>query len=476
MKNIRCSSAADIFLFPFIHFHVESWRCDMSRKKQFITNTALLTFSALMLRAAGMLFQGWLASRIGAEGIGLYQLSGSVTILFSVIAVSGVRFAATKLVSEEAASKYGNIHSIIKYCSVYAAAFGILAFGALWSLSEPLGFLWVEDARIVLSLRIASAALPFVALSAVFSGYFTALGRVWKMVLVQTISIAIGIVITILLLSRTNLTDLKTTCSIITFGNTTSEFLGFLLLLLFYLHELRQRKPIPMRKSNPAKRILSAALPLALSSYTRTGLNTLEHMMIPKGLRLSGLSAEAALSGYGMIHGMALPVVLFPACLLISLAELVVPELSHSQARGEIKRIHYIIHQCRRGTAIYAAVTAIMILILSDLIADQIFHTPECAKAIRSLAPLIPVMNLDTVTDGCLRGLGQQTRVMAINILDAAFGVLFVLLLLPGNGVKGYIQMIWITEIANFILSSYALKQSLRKIRASGSNAEGSDR
>ena len=417
----------------------------MSRKKQFITNTALLTFSALMLRAAGMLFQGWLASRIGAEGIGLYQLSGSVTILFSVIAVSGVRFAATKLVSEEAASKYGNIHSIIKYCSVYAAAFGILAFGALWSLSEPLGFLWVEDARIVLSLRIASAALPFVALSAVFSGYFTALGRVWKMVLVQTISIAIGIAITVLLLSRTNLTDLKTTCSIITFGNTASEFLGFLLLLLFYLHELRQRKPIPMRKSNPAK-------------------------------RLSGLSAEAALSGYGMIHGMALPVVLFPACLLISLAELVVPELSHSQARGEIKRIHYIIHQCRRGTAIYAAVTAIMILILSDLIADQIFHTPECAKAIRSLAPLIPVMNLDTVTDGCLRGLGQQTRVMAINILDAAFGVLFVLLLLPGNGVKGYIQMIWITEIANFILSSYALNQSLRKIRASDFNAEGSDR
>ena len=98
-----------------------------------------------------------------------------------------------------------------------------------------------------------------------------------------------------------------------------------------------------------------------------------------------------------------------------------------------------------------------MMIILADVLANHIFHTPECAKVIRTLAPLIPVMNLDTITDGCLRGLGQQSIVMAINIVDAALGVALVYYLLPNYGTTGYIGMIWITESFNCLISSFAL-------------------
>ena len=441
----------------------------MSRKKLILVNTALLTFSALLIRMLGMLFQAWLAYHLGAEGIGLYQLSGSVTVLFSVFAVSGVRFAATKLVSEETASHPdGNAAAVMRCCSLYAMLFGFLACALLWYLAEPLGFLWVGDARVVRSLRLASAAMPFIALSAVLTGYFTACGRIWKMVLVQLLVTLIGAGISVVLLLRTDLFNLEKTCAVITFGSAVSETLGFAFLLLFYLgersHQQTEVKPGP----NLSKRMLAAALPLALSSYTRTALNTLEHMLIPKGLRLSGLSAETALSGYGVIHGMALPAVLFPACLLVSLSELIVPELTRSKTQGQIARIRHIVQICRTGTLIYAAITAALLFYLAEPIAEHIFHNAECAMNIRLLAPLIPVMNLDTITDGCLRGLGQQSRVMAINILDAALGVTFVLLLLPSGGLKGYIQMIWITETINCLLSSFSLRQTLKAEKASG--------
>ena len=159
---------------------------------------------------------------------------------------------------------------------------------------------------------------------------------------------------------------------------------------------------------------------------------------------------------------------MFPSCLLFSLAELIVPELTRSQANDQNKRIIHITRACRVGSLIYAAASAAVLFLSANVISARIFHTPECAEAIRMLAPLIPIMNLDTITDGCLRGLGQQGRVMAINILDAALGVFFVLVLLPRNGLKGYIQMIWITEIINCLLSSIALRQTLRKSKASG--------
>ena len=441
----------------------------MSRKKMILVNTALLTVSTLLIRMIGMFFQAWLASRLGAEGIGLYQLSGSVTVLFSVFAVSGVRFAATKLVSEEAASHSGgNASAVMRCCAIYAMLFGFLSCALLWCLAKPLGFLWVGDARVVHALRVASAAMPFIALSSVLNGYFTAYGRIWKMVLVQFLVTLIGAGISVVLLLRTDLFDLEKTCVVITFGSVVSETLGFAFLLLFYLGERSHQNTEKKSGSNLTKRMLTAALPLALSSYTRTALSTLEHMLIPKGLRLSGLSAEAALSGYGVVHGMALPAVLFPSCLLVSLSELIVPELTRSKAQRQIARIRHIVRSCRIGTLIYAAITAVLLFCLADLIAGRIFHNAECAMSIRLLAPLIPVMNFDTITDGCLRGLGQQSRVMAINILDAALGVAFVLLLIPSGGLKGYLQMIWITEIVNCLLSSFSLRQTLKAENASG--------
>ena len=70
-------------------------------RRRLLYNTALLTGSSLLMNAIAMAFQAWLAGRIGAAGIGLYQLVLSVSGLCATFAISGVRFAATRLVAEE---------------------------------------------------------------------------------------------------------------------------------------------------------------------------------------------------------------------------------------------------------------------------------------------------------------------------------------------------------------------------------------
>ena len=87
------------------------------RKTVFIKNAAILTASSLILRFAGILFKVWLAARIGAEGIGLYQLIFSVYVLASTFATSGISTAVTRLVTEEMAlgSKKG-VKKILLRC------------------------------------------------------------------------------------------------------------------------------------------------------------------------------------------------------------------------------------------------------------------------------------------------------------------------------------------------------------------------
>ena len=65
----------------------------------------------------------------------------------------------------------------------------------------------------------------------------------------------------------------------------------------------------------------------------------------------------------------------------------------------------------------------------------------------------MPIMYLDTVTDGMLRGLGQQLYSMKYNVIDSVICLVLVYILLPKYGVYGYIFILYFSEIFNFILS-----------------------
>ena len=65
--------------------------------KKLVYNTALLTGSSLLMRCIGMAFQAWLAGRIGATGIGLFQLVMSVEMLCSTLAACTACFSAVRL-------------------------------------------------------------------------------------------------------------------------------------------------------------------------------------------------------------------------------------------------------------------------------------------------------------------------------------------------------------------------------------------
>ena len=84
-------------------------------KRVLVYNTALLTASSLLMQGIAMAFQVWLAGRIGPAGIGLYQLVLSVTGLCATFAISGIRFASTRLVSEELGlERQGGVRAAMK--------------------------------------------------------------------------------------------------------------------------------------------------------------------------------------------------------------------------------------------------------------------------------------------------------------------------------------------------------------------------
>lgn len=432
--------------------------------KKLVYNTALLTGSSLLMRCIGMAFQAWLAGRIGATGIGLFQLVMSVEMLCTTLAVSGIRFAATRIVAEEIGSgREGAVGTAVFRCCMYSLLFGCTAAAVLMSFAEPVGFLWIGDARTVMSLRILACGLPFLSLSSVLSGYFTACGRVWKSALVHLIEQLSYIGLVALFLSRTPQGDIERNCAAVTAGITASDMLSFALMFAFFLGDRRAHAARSARSERLTARMLGVALPLAVSSYARSALSTLEHMLVPRGLRRSGLSADSALAGYGVIQGMAMPLISFPSCLLMAVAELIVPELTEAQMRGDGALIRRTVSKLIKRSLLFSALAAAALFSLAGALSSAVYGSDEAAVYIRLLAPLVPVMYTDMVVDGCLKGLGQQVWSMGINIFDAALGAALVWLLLPVGALDAYIGIIYADELINFALSAARLRRVCRR-------------
>ncbi len=430
-------------------------------------NTALLTASGLMIRFVGMLWQIWLVGRIGEVGIGLFQLVLSVAALASTVAVSGSRYTTTRLVSEELGVDCpGGAARALTVCLLYGLFFGLAAGLVLMLLAEPVGFLWLGDARTVRPLMLLAIEMPLTGLDAVMHGYFTAVGRVWKSVCIGIGQQLVTIAVTAAILVHGPSGNIEYACRAVTLGRVLGAAAEAAVMWSVFVRD-RRTHGIRCRRSDAplprmTERALSAALPLAAASYARSGLSTLQHLLVPIGLTASGLAAEAALAGYGVVQGMALPVVLFPACVMTAAAELIVPKLTETQVQNDVAGIRDTAGAVLRLGLRFSLLCAAILLALGDRLGLALYGSAEAGRYIRLLSLIVPVMYLDTLTDGCLKGLGEMMFCMYVNIADAGLSALMVWLLLPRWGLPAYLFTICFTETFNFVLSMLRLRRTAK--------------
>lgn len=427
----------------------------MKRIKTFLINGFIITLTTLVLRGVSVFFNAYLSNNLGAEGMGLYSLVSSVFGFGVTFASSGINLGTTRLVSEALANNRGReIRKALWRCTIYSLAFSTVAFIVLFSFSDIIGEKLLGDIRTVRSLRILSASLPFISLSSVLNGYFMAVRRAYKSASVMILEQFVNISVTVKLLSFFVTKDIEYACIAVAVGTLAAEVLSLCYNALLFAYDKKKHIASDGRvKKDLTKRLLSISLPLALSTYIRSGLVTLEHLLIPYGLRKSGAPYSQSLSSYGLIHGMVFPIIMYPSCFIYTFSGLLVPEIAGCMEKNEKKKIDDIISKVLRYSLIFSVgVSGIMICFAYE-ISMLFYHSPEAYPYIRLFAPLISVMYLDGAVDGLLKGLDQQLYSMKVNIADAALSVLLVYTLIPRFAVKGYIIAVFACEIFNCGLS-----------------------
>ncbi len=428
-------------------------------KQKFLVQGVILTVISLIMKSSNMFYRSYLSSKIGAEGLGLYQLIFSIFILAITLSTSGISLAVTRLVSScIAQNKRSEIRSVVKKCLFFCFSLSFTISLIFFFFSDFCATVFLGNSNAANSLKILGVGLVFMSSCTCMRGYFLAVDESVSCALAELCEQAITIGLTVIIFVVMPFNTIEEACFYAMVSSTIGESVSFIIDIISCKYSLNKHTPL---KTDKAKGVFKAmtriALPCTFSSAARSLLSTTENLLIPRQLRLSGYSYSQSMVQYGLLQGMAIPVLYFPSAFIGSFASLLIPKICKEYELNHKNAVAHISAKALNTTIAFGVITSAVFLGFPNLISTVFYQNEDAGYLIKILAPLVPLMYLDIVVDCILKGLDKQLSSMKLNIVDSLLRVVFILIFMEGFGINAYIVILFFSVIFNASISIHKL-------------------
>ncbi len=447
-----------------------------------LKGAAIMTVFSLCGKLLGVLLRLYLSARIGSEGIGLYQLVMSVYGLFSTVATAGLTVAVSRLAAEKAERSLSDATLLLRASVVAGITVSAVSTVALLASADFLAEAIIGDVRTAAPLRILALSMPFMAIAACFKGWFIARRQVLRSssasLFEQCVKFAVMVLFLNVLMASTN--EIGMLCTGIVLGVTIGECSSFLYLLLAYRLLRGRQKRAEFHPSETFRdsmhHMTGVMLPIGLSVVITSLLHTVENLLIPSVFERYGGDRAAALSEFGVIRGMVIPLLFFPFSFLQSLVSVMIPEISRLSAAGIAATDGAAVTDGAAASGIYAlrdrqiqrilSVAALfgiaaggLFFFLPEELGETFYPGQGTAEALRLLAIVNPFMYVQTICDGLLKAVDGQKYTLRYSVYNSALRIAVILTLIPLSGAKGYLLLLMLSNSFEFLLCYCRLKR-----------------
>lgn len=423
----------------------------MSRKKTFIKGTFLLTSAGIISRCIGFLYRIFLSQTFGAEGLGLYQLIFPIFALGYALTTSGIETAISRNVSAKIAC--GRQKEAKEFFLVSASFSLLLSFIVVYLLQHHAAFISISilgDTRTYELLLILSYAFPFASIHSCIIGYYLGQKRTEIPALIQLIEQVTRVLSIVALYYYFTTNDISCSIALAVVGLVIGEIAATLFTLIYIFRSKPLLQPIkitPTAYLLHLRELLPIATPLTANRVTLNVLRGIEALSIPLKLQAHGLTANDALSTYGILTGMALPCILFPTAITSSVSALLLPTIAEIQALNNKKEIKLVVQNTIKYCTLMGFACFISFFMFSDFIGTFIFQNPEVTSFLKVLAWLCPFLYLNITLLSIMNGLGKPSVTFLLNSGSLLLRIGFIYVLVPTFGIYGYLWGLLVSEV-----------------------------
>lgn len=431
------------------------------KKITFFKNAIILTITSFILRFLGMVLRIYMSNQIGAEGMGLYQLILSIYVMASTFATAGISTAVIKIISDELinGSKI-SVNRALKKSLVISFLFGITSTILVFIFANPIGEYILHDLRTIPALKVLVLAFPFMSITSCLKGYFLATKNVSTPSNAQLFEQVVRIILIFFLLKKFSYLGITICCVIIMISDVIAESCSCIYSFwryFVYRKDIKTNHIIRKNKERILKKFFSVSIPVAGTRYVNSFLHTIENILVPNKLRAFHSSHEKALEEFGMIKGMAIPILFFPSSFITAISTLLLPEMSEACELHHKSKIKYLTEKTLKFTIIISILISGIFFTFAYEISEIIYKSNQVGHTIKMLAPIVPFMYIESMIMGLLQGLNQQISSLKYIIADSIMRIILIFFLVPAKGLEGFIYIMIISNICTSCSNLYKL-------------------
>ena len=416
--------------------------------------TLLLTGVNGIVRALGLVMRVVLSRFLGAEIMGIMELSQSVHMVAISPLTSGLPAAVCRLTA-----KADNDQKTLPLASgIYLTrAVSLLMIPAFWLLSGPIARL-TGDIRVMPSLWFSAPCILILGYSAVYNGYCYGTNLPHIPAVSELLEQCLRLVFTFAFLSIFRHLTASWMACIPTVATMLAEVIG----LGYVMHRLH-RITVPVNQSHVfQKSVLHLAVPTTLTRCLQTLLRSVTAIAIPIRLQQSGLSAAEATSRLGMLNGMVMPILMLPCIFTSALSMVMIPRIA--QAEEQPSELRRLLVKSVLACMPFSALCALGIALAASFLSIRVYRLAELQELFRLCAPMTLLFAANHLAGSALSALGQQKKSLFASAFVSllTLGLTWMWAASPSLRLGGVIRAQYAGSLTSLLLSFWILKDACK--------------
>lgn len=433
----------------------------ISCRKQEVLPVASLKKQALVLtlanaytRALGFVLRIFSARLMGAEAMGVMEMSTSAVMLAITPVTAGIPTAVSRLAARPDADVPGVLRAGISLVRRLSAVFIPLTL-----LFSPAAAWLLGDWRTLPGILLSAPLVLLLGLCAVYSGWFCGRQDMRTPALNECAEQTVRCLMTFALLLTLSGRSIAITAAL---PNLAEIAAGLAVWYLFARSapRLTGLSPDPTLRTH----ILRLAAPITASRLCQTALRALNAVLLPVCLRRSGLNPADATAAFGLLNGMAMPLLMLPGVITGAICTVAAPAVSRQE--GNVLRLKATMRRLLLSAGAVGLAAMLLLFFCADFISAHLYPEPALAPLLRLMCPCALLMALQQVQFGLIAGLGLQKKTLSATLCASLLTLVLTALLCPSPDMRLFGAAIasMASSLLRVLWNQRILRQALRRL------------
>ena len=375
---------------------------------------AVVTIFSAIEHGLGFLYRIILSRVLGPEGLGVYQVSLTVFAVFLTATSSGLPITLSRIISKHRARGYKRgEESATTAAIILTLLVSVPITLILFLIRTPFSHVF-SDPRCADLFYILIFGLSFTSVYAILRGCFWGNRRFVAYSLVELIEeiIMILVGVCLLIVFQTGIADVNLAAIAV----LVSYLCSFTIAVIYFIVQGGKLRN-PRGEFLP---LIQSALPVTAMRTSSSLVNSFISVLFPMRLMAAGLSSARAMSEYGVVYGMVMPVLMIPSSLIGSIALVLVPELSECFYKKEKEKLSALVEKALNATLLIAGLLIPFFIVCGGDVGAMLYSNAASGRLISACALILLPMSLTMICTSLLNSLNCEKQTLLFFVLGSA--------------------------------------------------------